>query len=178
MSTLDIILTAAIIVTAITGWLIQHSISIKKFAVLNERFQQQLQTREHLHELNKTLQTERENLIRQVATAQGQIQFLNEQYNLSKRYQKENEILISQLSMFKSKFHAAEEKLENQKKEVEQIGERFKFEFENLAETILEEKTRKFSQLYEEKMNAILIPLKTELVDFKQKIEETSDREN
>jgi DNA recombination protein RmuC len=178
MSTLDIILIAAIIVTAIIVWLIQRSVTVSKLSVINERLQQQLQMIEHLHELNKTLQTEKENLIQQVATAQGQVQFLNEQYNLSKRYQKENEILISQLSMFKSKFHAAEEKLENQKKEVEQIGERFKFEFKNLAETILEEKTQKFIQLYEEKMNAILIPLKTQLVDFKQKIEEISDREN
>ena len=144
MSTLDIILVAAVIVTAIIVWLIQRSVNVNRLAVVNERFQQQLQMTEQLQQINKTLQTEKENLIQQIATAQSQLQFLNEQYNLSKRYQKENEILTSQLSMFKAKFQAAEERLENQKKEIEQIGEHFKSEFKNLAQTILGEKTEKF----------------------------------
>jgi DNA recombination protein RmuC len=46
--------------------------------------------------------------------------------------------------MFKAKFQAAEERLENQKKEIEQIGEYFKSEFKNLAQAILGEKTEKF----------------------------------
>jgi LAS superfamily LD-carboxypeptidase LdcB len=116
MSILDIILAAAIIVTAIVVWLIQRYVTIGKFAVVNERLQQQMQSIEQLQQVNKILQTEKENLIQQVATAQTQLQFLNEQYNLSKRYQKENEILNSQLSMFKAKFQSAEEKLESQKK--------------------------------------------------------------
>ena len=146
MSILDIILAAAIIVTAILGWLIQRYVTIGKSAVINERLQQQMQSAEQLQQANKTLQTEKENLIQQVATAQSQLQFLNEQYNLSKRYQKENEILNSQLSMFKAKFQSAEEKLENQKKEMEQLGEHFKFEFKKLAQAILAEKTEKFTQ--------------------------------
>jgi DNA recombination protein RmuC len=178
MSTLDIILIAAVIISVIIVGLIQHSIYTKKLAVVNERFQQQVQMAEQLQQLAKSLQTEKENLIEQIVTAQSQLQFLNEQYNLYKRYQKENEILTSQLSMFKAKFQAAEEKLENQKKEVEQMGEHFRFEFKNLAQNILEEKTEKFAQLYEEKMNAILTPLKTQLVDFKQKMEETYDKES
>src|SRR6476620_2106957 len=99
MSTTDIILIAAVVVTAIIVWLIQHSISVKRLSVSNERLQQQLQTIEDLQQLNKTLQTEKENLIQQVATTESQVLFLNEQYNLSRRYQKENEILTSQLSM-------------------------------------------------------------------------------
>ncbi|HEY6976137.1 MAG TPA: hypothetical protein VH396_07595 [Chitinophagaceae bacterium] len=178
MSTLDIILITAAIVTPVIVWLIQHSVGIKRLAVSNERFQQQLQAIENLQQVNKALQTEKENLIQQVATTQSRVQFLNEQYNLSRGYQKENEILTSQLSMFKVKFHAAEEKLENQKKELEQIGERFKFEFKNLIQAILEEKTQKFTQLNEEKMNAILNPLKTQLVDLIQKVQETYDKES
>src|SRR5439155_9021788 len=48
----------------------------------------------------------------------------------------------------------------------------------NLAEAILEEKTEKFTKLNEEKMNAILTPFKMQLVDFKQKVEETYDKES
>src|SRR4051812_47632308 len=104
MSTLDIILIASAIVTAIIVWFIQRSIYGKRRAVINEKFQQQLQMTEQLQQQNQTLQTEKENLIQQIATAQSQLQFLNEQYNLCKRYQKENVILNSQLSLFKAKF--------------------------------------------------------------------------
>ena len=116
MTTLDIILVATVIVTAIIVWLIQRFVTVRRLAVINERLQQYLLMMEQLQQLNKTLQTEKENLLQQVATAQTQLQFLNEQYELFKRYQKENEILTGQLSMFKAKFHAAEERLENQKK--------------------------------------------------------------
>ncbi len=65
MSILDIILAAAIIITAILGWLIQRYVTIGKFAVINERLQQQMQSAEQLQQANKTLQTEKENLIQQ-----------------------------------------------------------------------------------------------------------------
>ena len=107
----------------------------------------------------KSLQGEKETLIRQCVQAESQLSFLNEQYNLSKRYQKENELLLSQLAMFKAKYHATEEKLETQKQEIESLGNRFRFEFRNLAQTILDEKSEKFTQLNEEKLNAILTPL-------------------
>src|SRR4051812_22962103 len=134
MSTLDILLIVAIVIAPIVTWLMQQSVTAKMLNAIKERLQQQLQVTEQLQEVNKTLQTEKENLIQQVTTAQNQLQFLNDQYNLFKRYQKENEILTGQLSMFKAKFQATEEKLENQKKEAGQIGEHFKLEFKNLAQ--------------------------------------------
>jgi DNA recombination protein RmuC len=42
----------------------------------------------------------------------------------------------------------------------------------------MEEKTQKFTQMNEEKMKAILDPLKTEIGSFKQKVEETYDKES
>ncbi|MEO7766085.1 MAG: DNA recombination protein RmuC, partial [Ferruginibacter sp.] len=65
-----------------------------------------------------------------------------------------------------------------QKLELEAIGEKFRFEFRNLAQGILEEKTAKFTELNEEKMKAILDPLKIELVDFKKKVDDTYDKES
>jgi len=143
MTTLDIILVAAVIVTTIIVWLIQRFVTVRRLAVTRERLQQHLLMTAQLQQLNKTLQTEKENLLQQVAIGQTQLQFLNEQYELLKRYQRENEILNGQLSMFKAKFQAAEDRLENQKKEIEQIGEYFKSEFKNFAQVILGEKTEK-----------------------------------
>ncbi len=66
-----------------------------------------------------------------------------------------------------------QEKLTNQKQELEELQERFKTEFKNLANELLEEESRKFTVLNEEKINSILAPLKERIVDFKSRMEET-----
>ena len=91
---------------------------------------------------------------------------------------REKEDFIARLSKAESKNDFLEEKLLRQKEELNQIGESFKFEFKNLAQNILEEKTQKFTEVNEQKMKAILDPLKNELGVFKQKVEETYDKES
>ncbi|HRI20532.1 MAG TPA: DNA recombination protein RmuC [Panacibacter sp.] len=173
-----LILIAAVLLTGIIVWLVQRSLLNNKLLITNERLQQQLQLVNRLQQQHNELQTEKESLLQQYAKAENQVQFLNEQYAFSKRYQKDNEILQSQLSMFKAKYQSAEEKLESQKKDIEQLGEHFKVEFKNLAQSILEEKSEKFSQLNVSNMNTILMPFKTQLTDFKQKVEDTYDKES
>lgn len=90
----------------------------------------------------------------------------------------EKQDLISKLSKAESRNEFFEEKLNTQKQELEDIGNKFTFEFRNMAQTIMEEKSQKFTQLNEEKMKAILDPLKTEIGSFKQKVEETYDKES
>lgn len=64
-----------------------------------------------------------------------------------------------------------EEKLANDKKELDEIHERFKLEFKNLSNDLLEEKSKKFLELNEEKVGEILKPLKEKIKDFEQKID-------
>jgi DNA recombination protein RmuC len=90
----------------------------------------------------------------------------------------DKEELIARLSKAESKNDFLEEKLLQQKEELNKIGESFKFEFKNLAQNILEEKTQKFTEVNEQKMKAILDPLKNDLGIFKQKVEETYDKES
>lgn len=90
----------------------------------------------------------------------------------------EKQDLISKLSKAESRNEFFEEKLNTQKQELEDIGRKFTFEFRNMAQTIMEEKSQKFTQLNEEKMKAILDPLKSEIGSFKQKVEETYDKES
>ncbi len=90
----------------------------------------------------------------------------------------EKQDLIARLSKAESRNEYFEEKLNTQKTELEEIGNKFRFEFRNLAQSIMEEKSQKFSQLNEEKMKAIVDPLKTEIGLFKQKVEETYDKES
>lgn len=167
-----------ILVTGIIVWFIQRAFTSGKLAHLNDKLQEQVRIYCMLQQDSKVLQSDKESLIEKHAKAESQLAFLREQYILLTRYQKENEVLQTQHAMFKAKYQAAEDKLQNQKREMEQLGDRFKFEFKNLAQTILEEKSEKFTQLNEEKLNAILIPLKTQLGEFRQKVEDTYDRES
>jgi DNA recombination protein RmuC len=173
-----ILLLSAILFAAFIVWMLLRASSVQKLAVANERLQQQFQVLVQLQTDYKNLRLEKESLQEKYHRTEIECQFLNEQNAVSKRYQKENEIFQNQLALFKAKFQAAEEKLETQKKEMQELGDRFKSEFRNLAQTILEEKTQKFTLLNEEKMNAILTPLKAQLVDFKQKVEDTYDKES
>lgn len=179
MSNIIIILFIILIfLTGIIVWFMQRAVTGNKLITITERLQEQAKAFSILQQDHKTLQSEKESLIEQCAKAESQLSFLQEQYHLSKRYQKENELLQTQHAMFKAKYQAAEEKLQHQKKDMEQLGDHFKFEFKNLAQTILEEKSEKFTLLNEEKLNAILTPLKTQLGEFKQKVEDTYDKES
>lgn len=67
-------------------------------------------------------------------------------------------------------------KLEEHKKEVDKIQEKFKIEFRNLANDILEEKTKKFTIQNREKLDEILLPLSEKLKDFEKKVETTYEK--
>jgi DNA recombination protein RmuC len=71
----------------------------------------------------------------------------------------------------------ASEKLENQKKDIEQLQELFREKFENLANSILEDKTKKFTEVNRVRLEEILNPLRDKIKDFEKKVEETYDKE-
>ncbi|HUH73995.1 MAG TPA: DNA recombination protein RmuC [Chitinophagales bacterium] len=63
------------------------------------------------------------------------------------------------------------DQLLNQKEELTQLQQRFKIEFEQLAQKILEEKSKKFTDQNEEKISALLLPLREKIIQFEQKVE-------
>lgn len=74
-----------------------------------------------------------------------------------------------------------EEKLTTQKEELQHIQSRFKTEFENVANRLLEEKSQKFTQQNQVQLNHILAPLQEKIKVFeagieKRYIEETKDK--
>ncbi len=71
-----------------------------------------------------------------------------------------------------------QEKLENQKKEIKEIGEKFTNEFKVLANQILEDKSKKFTDLNRENIGKLLEPLGKNIEDFKKKVEDTYDKES
>ncbi len=178
LSTIDILIITTGVVVAIVVWLITKITYKNKLSSANEKLLQQEHLIAQLTHNGNELQMHKENLLQQAAKTEGLLQSLTEQCNGLKKYQRDNEILNTQLILYKTKFHAAEEKLEVQKAELEMIGSQFTHQFKTLAQEILDEKSAKFTALNEEKMNALITPLKVQLGEFKQKVEETYDKES
>jgi DNA recombination protein RmuC len=70
------------------------------------------------------------------------------------------------------------EKLETQKKEIEEMGKKFNLEFENIANKIFDEKSQKFTRQNKENLETILKPLGDNINIFKKKVEEVYDKES
>lgn len=65
------------------------------------------------------------------------------------------------------------EKLDLQKKEIENLQEKFTKEFENLANKILEEKSTKFAEQNSKNLKEILKPLQNNIDKFEKRVEDT-----
>ncbi|TVR16931.1 MAG: DNA recombination protein RmuC [Balneolaceae bacterium] len=65
------------------------------------------------------------------------------------------------------------ERLTDQKQEVEKLQEQFRFEFKHLANEILEEKSKKFTEQNKEKLDQLLKPLGEKITEFQKRVEDT-----
>jgi DNA recombination protein RmuC len=82
--------------------------------------------------------------------------------------------LNKSISSKESEFKALLEKLETQKKEVEELHEKLNMQFRNLANEILEEKSRKFTDQNKLNIAEVLNPLKEKIIEFEKKVEQTN----
>lgn len=69
------------------------------------------------------------------------------------------------------------EKLEVQKEEIKNLGQKFNLEFENIANKILEEKTEKFTNVNQKSLESILKPLGENIERFKKQVEQSYSNE-
>ncbi len=65
------------------------------------------------------------------------------------------------------------ERLVEQKQDLEKLQDQFRLEFKNLANEILEEKSKKFTEQNREKLDQLLKPLGQKITEFQQRVEET-----
>lgn len=86
---------------------------------------------------------------------------------------KEKEFLNMDLTRRNSEFESLEVRSREQKEEVEKLEERFKKEFENLANKILHENSSKFSLQNKESLAIILNPLQEKIKNFERRVEDT-----
>jgi DNA recombination protein RmuC len=78
---------------------------------------------------------------------------------------------LTELSALNAQLHYKDEKLELQKGEIENIGNKFETQFKVLANNILEDKARKFSEQQETNLKTILEPLRQNISAFKQEFD-------
>jgi DNA recombination protein RmuC len=69
------------------------------------------------------------------------------------------------------------EKLEEQKNEINDLQDRFRIEFKNLANEILEEKSKKFTEQNRSNLDQLLKPLGEKIRDFEKKVGDVYDKE-
>ncbi len=95
--------------------------------------------------------------------------------------EEENRMLSNRLAAQEQLIRNLEDKLDARKREVEELQERARLEFENLANRLLEEKSRKFTLQNQEQLHGLLEPLREKIKSFEEGIEkrfleETKDR--
>ena len=82
--------------------------------------------------------------------------------------------LNSSYSSLQADYNNLQNKLSEQKEEIEQLQKKFTTEFEHLANKIFEAKTTKFSEQSKTNLAEILNPLKEKISEFEKRVEETN----
>lgn len=131
--------------------------------------QNEIENKELLKE-NTKYKTNNENLIINCNELIEKIETLeNKNNDLSNKIQE----IRDENTNLKAENKSAFEKLETQKKGIEELNSKFQKEFENLANKILDEKSERFSKSNQEQVKSILEPLNLNISDFKKKVEDT-----
>ena len=170
--------TAGALMAGLISWLIFRNNVQQKLLPSLQKMQQQDLIINQLQADQSLLRHQKEVLLERCATAETGVGYFKEQYLLYQQLQLTFQQSQQQLTIAKASLKNAEEKLLLQKEELNTIGQTFQAEFRNMAQTIMEEKAKKFTEVNDQNMSALLSPLKTQLGDFKQKVEDTYDKES
>lgn len=121
----------------------------------------------------------------QIAKLQMKLQMEQEQVNkqvkefadMNEQLKEEREKVINlngEKSKLEAHFQYLEEKLKEQKKEVDQLQEKFTEAFKNLASEILEDKSRRFTEQNKINIGELLTPLREKIENFEKKVEQSN----
>jgi len=154
---------------------------------------------ERIEELSQRLTIESDtnrNLQNEINTLKQKISELTANYgSLSENHKKQIEINetqaeqikvlsnsltehMTQLSRLTANNSALSEKLTTQKTEIEELQKTAHLQFEKIANKLLEEKSAKFSETNKTNIETLINPLKEDINKFREKVEETYDKES
>src|SRR5665648_124680 len=128
--------------------------------------QQVIQEKFELEKEKSVFEDRNQSLLRQKDELLQQIQQLRT----------ENGIQSQQQARAEADFSNLQEKLGSQKKEMENLQEKFTTEFENIAAKILKQNTADFSVANQKSITELLSPLKDKIQVFEKKVEDTYEK--
>ncbi len=155
----------------IIGFGLGYFIANQKIKAIKLRFEHEKLQLTHQYTLEKTEKEKGQGILNERLRT-----FDEENNKLNNRLQIETqkrELAEKQQVALQSDFRNLQEKLETQKKEVESLQEKFKTEFENVANKILKQNTKEFNESSCKNLNDLLLPLKEKIYKFEKKVEDT-----
>lgn len=163
--------------------------AIVELKTANDQVKSKSDTIDELSRSIAVTQEELKELNSQLATTAASYQAATESLTVKSRemeqlkkdietIRQEREAINRMLATAQADNNALQQKLATQKEDIEKLNEKFKVEFENVANKILENKTQKFTELNKENLKGILEPLGKNLSEFKSKVEEVYDKES
>jgi len=162
---MDIIyLISGLVLGVVVTWLIYYFYAKSRFPYSKEEISGLENQRNELEVELKLSQGKLLNLQEEIEIIRGELTSERE------KSQKFSNLFAAKTEELKS----LNEKLESQKKDLESIQEKFQIQFKNLANEILEEKTRKFTDQNKVNLSEILNPLKEKILEFEKKVEQTN----
>ncbi len=90
----------------------------------------------------------------------------------------ENDRLLGENSRVQERNEALTAQLQKDRKELLELQEKFKSEFENLANAILNRSAESITEKNKEKLQQLLEPLKTDIEKFKEQVEKNQEKTN
>ena len=117
-----------------------------------------------------------ENLKGEIGNLNGRLESAIEKFKEQKEHiellSQQKEELIALNSQLQTDNNNLNEKLKEHKLEVEQLQKKFTTEFENIANKLLKQNTTDFAEANQKRLGEILNPLKENIKNFEQKVED------
>jgi DNA recombination protein RmuC len=116
------------------------------------------------------LDKEKSILEEKVSTLRVSNESLTEEVNTERNSKEEHS---KRLAAAEVEFKNLREKLDNQAKEMADLQKKFNTEFENIANKILKQNTKEFTEVSQKNMGELLNPLKEKIQTFEKKVDDT-----
>lgn len=133
-------------------------------------------------DLKSTLNQEKQHVLLELQDYKNQVKYLLEANTLQKAdlndVTKQFTNLQQQSFEFQAERNALEKQLKTYKEEIANLHKQTTFQFESIAQKLLDEKAAKFTIANKENINAILNPLNLNIQQFKKQVEDTYDKES
>lgn len=160
------IIASLVVIVVLIVWFVRKptapgivsSADLEKIKLENDQFKISVAT---MGERNRGLSIENERLLNELKQEREKSALANQALESSRSYYK-----------------AQQEKILEQKTEIEHIQEKFSKDFELIANKILEEKTQKFTESNRTNLDVLLNPLKENIKAFEDKVEKVYKAES